>query len=1104
MKKILLAFLLSFFLQKVVVAQSSVVKFNSPISPSPTAASLGKYGDIPVATYTGIPSVQIALYEIKVGASAVPVSLSYYAGGFKVADESSSVGLGWSLNAGGVITRTKKMKDDLSSDGYYKNAVHTNNDGTDKEPDIFYFNFANFSGKFLIDYSSNPAKPYEIKRISVYNDDDLRIILNNNNQTWTITDKFGVIYEFNDKETQNDRTTTEGGYSSPIEPSDYVSSWFLSKITYTNGEEVVFNYTNGAQVESVPVIDQVFGQGRGYLSFIPASCYMPPMPRGSLSKTIYNVKVNTIDLKSITFPSGKIELNYIADRQDLKVSASPASRLTELKIYNLIQSGYNLLKTFSLDQGYFISSGSASHLSKRLRLDRVLETGISSNKPKIHELYYSEVELPNKDSKNIDHWGYYNGPKNNDNLFPKNGSGVVDPNGNSRNPDGNFVKAGILSKILFPSQLSTSFEWEINDFSNLGNNLFWSSSNSTSKGMIGAGIRVKAVSSTDNYNQGIFSRQEFDYISTDGNQSSGRIMSKVNYAVPYDITFNVFLTGSCSQYSPVVREIGTTLYSSSSIPISGDAQGSIIGYDRVVVKNKGATESTFSVDEYYNYSSASIDLYPRFPQVNNNMNGLLRLRTNYVNNGSSDFPISQTEIVYSTKSSNITKGYFYTTSWRANSLDLVSYDISNEWIVNSKAIERVFDGTSSNLNISKVTNLSYESVNKQKIQEDYIDSKGDSYIFKYLYPWDMVAVGNTNPYQEMENRHMVGYNIQLEKYKNGSLLEKTYNDYATNWPKNTSLILPSGIRTQYLSKPIENRLIYNSYDKKGNPVVVSYPGGLKTVYLWGYNYQNPVAEIKNADINNVESILGVANIDNFAAQLSPDKNAVDNFLSPLYAALPDAQISKYVYIPLVGLSSQTDVKGQTSFYLYDEFQRLQIIKDQNQKIVKSYTYNYVPSTQRTYYSVGMEKEFIKNCPSGLTGTTVKYIVAPYKYTSNLSQTAADQLALDEIATNGQNYANTVGNCITPTTISYSIPYGRTFLLYLFDPVTNQNFDYSLSGSGILYNVPAGTYNVTIHDSTYSGEFDVYFGQSQKNGAYVTFETVVLDGTINLYILEKNQ
>ena len=54
----------------------------------------------------------------------------------------------------------------------------------------------------------------------------------------------------------------------------------------------------------------------------------------------------------------------------------------------------------------------------------------------------------------------------------------------------------------------------------------------------------------------------------------------------------------------------------------------------------------------------------------------------------------------------------------------------------------------------------------------------------------------------------------------------------------------------------------------------------------------------------------------------------------------DAQMTTYTYSPLVGMTSQTDPKGKTTYYEYDEYQRLKNIKDQNGNIIKSYTYNY--------------------------------------------------------------------------------------------------------------------------------------------------------------------
>jgi YD repeat-containing protein len=60
----------------------------------------------------------------------------------------------------------------------------------------------------------------------------------------------------------------------------------------------------------------------------------------------------------------------------------------------------------------------------------------------------------------------------------------------------------------------------------------------------------------------------------------------------------------------------------------------------------------------------------------------------------------------------------------------------------------------------------------------------------------------------------------------------------------------------------------------------------------------------------------------------------------------DAQMTTYTHSPLSGITSQTDPKGNISYFEYDTFGRLKLIKDQNGKILKQYDYQYQkPITQ---------------------------------------------------------------------------------------------------------------------------------------------------------------
>ena len=153
----------------ILIVKSQMPIYTAPniLPPSPTAAELGKYGLIPVSLATGTPNIDIPLFEFKTKNLTIPISVSYNSNGIKVDEIASWVGIGWSLNCGGVISRI--VRDDPDEKGFgttlpYPEEFNTNdpktinfityagnNQNADFEPDLYTFNFLGYTGKFIID-----------------------------------------------------------------------------------------------------------------------------------------------------------------------------------------------------------------------------------------------------------------------------------------------------------------------------------------------------------------------------------------------------------------------------------------------------------------------------------------------------------------------------------------------------------------------------------------------------------------------------------------------------------------------------------------------------------------------------------------------------------------------------------------------------------------------------------------------------------------------------------------------------------------------------------------------------------------------------------------
>src|SRR6202000_849844 len=112
-KRILLALLL--FCPFQLLRAQTLPSYTNVHTPEVTA--FNRNIETPVSMYSGVPSISIPLYEIEIKGVKVPITLDYHAGGIRVDQEATWVGLGWNLSYGGMISR--KIRGSADEKSYF-------------------------------------------------------------------------------------------------------------------------------------------------------------------------------------------------------------------------------------------------------------------------------------------------------------------------------------------------------------------------------------------------------------------------------------------------------------------------------------------------------------------------------------------------------------------------------------------------------------------------------------------------------------------------------------------------------------------------------------------------------------------------------------------------------------------------------------------------------------------------------------------------------------------------------------------------------------------------------------------------------------------------
>lgn len=755
----------------------------SYIPPSPNAASLGAYGQVPVSEYSGVPNIQIPLHMVETDGFSMPVALNYHSAGFRIKDEASWVGLGWSLSAGGVITRSKRHKNDFGPNGFFRTTSSRpcGND-VDQEPDMFFYNIGGKSGKFFM---VGPSPGY----VRYFNQDNMKIEYNNLRESWTLTTGEGIIYTFDTREYTHEKGVDQEGGT--VAEETYVSTWYLTSIELAHGTKITFSYntSNNTKIISTSrtgTSDMVISYYPLYLTDV--CC---PVAHGLLKRVdswvTTTVTTNEVVLSQIDFPNGAITL-HTGSRIDLKVASgtAPAKKLDSIRVY----AGENVLKSFAFSYDYFVSDTfNTPDIANRLRLRSVVEkTPAASFKP--YTINYSGNKMPAK----------------------MDGSRYLDT-------------TGLLKSIVYPTGGYVNFVFEPHP-------LFPPFSTNT-------GARIQKIYVKDAADS--FDVRRFEYI---GARLMGKIMHGT--IIPYSAN-TLLGGECCGMPVGMGVEITRQRnYSSDFSSLGETINGNIVGYDTVITwfgengkngKKVSCFENVAPADPDYKSGSVPIPV----PLNTSNKNGTLRDEYEYKNNNDTFVLVRRTRTTYGSANTITTaaRRFAYDNCGWTYSITTENVRITNQVVWN-------YDMTGNNPLFVTTNYLYDDAANSLPTRILVTDSKGQELRTTNYYAKQKSAQEG-GVYTTMLNRNMISIVIDQEKARDSILTSKsitTYKDWFNNGkllkPETVRFKKPGNYDADITMR-------FNEYDEHGNVLSMSKEAGKPVCYKWGYGSAYPTAEVVNAD-----------------------------------------------------------------------------------------------------------------------------------------------------------------------------------------------------------------------------------------------------------------
>jgi YD repeat-containing protein len=838
--------------------------------PTPNAASIGIFGQYPQSGFTGVPSINIPVYDFSYEGISLPIQLTYNTNLVKPYQAGSWVGLGWNLTGGGAINRVVNGKpDDLNWNdeydwrnthytptGYYYNHSYLSNDWTnsntinnalwdeyslsiydlfqndlavetikDYSPDEFSFSVGDLSGSFYLDDQGN---------WKVRSKNKVKVIVTSADFVTAPTEPdpgvpnppFGPPIPSTplpDHSYLNRITLIDdrgivyvfGGVASAVEDikSDalrefFIKTWYLTSINFPNGKSVTFSYESG---QLVPTSEPSYYKFE--LDYNTDNLSGPGLIyAGQNNHPAYLKEIHT-DLQNIDFYRSE-KPNEFAKLDSIKVTSLIENRQIKNFVFTYQNTPMDRLKLYSFTQ-----------------MDENNKTGSQ------YFFQYNNTSF-SPSNTNTDNWGYYTTTLLNPQTFTTFKA--------SKESDTLNCRAELLDRIIYPTGGYTRYTWEPNTYSKAiaGHNRL-GFDNPIGNANTG-GVRIKQITNFDINNNRTGSKK-YVYIQDFNISNPGNISSGVLYGVP---VYEYYDDGQFSilPISPLIENnVGSHISYSEVTEINDDG-----GFTTTKYSNFDTGINNEYMDEAA-VNTASITPEFRHDEFisNSHERGFPLSIRNYLNTGkllnekifqyaridkANEYVRSYVGTLGPSPNYNADCDCYEPPAWSGSAIKIYT----NAYLL-SNVTENLYNGL---MPITNITNYTYDTPTLNLTSVTTQNSKGQTVEIDNKYPTDMVSL-NRDPsgvYGRMISANDISPLIETVSKLNNLQTKLQRTDFIEPYTGQ----FEAGSQTIQQFNNVPKLATQYSYDDKGNATTVSKNGIMPTAYVFGYQKNLPIAKIDNA------------------------------------------------------------------------------------------------------------------------------------------------------------------------------------------------------------------------------------------------------------------